>query len=293
MKLRTYSMFVLFVLIVCPSFVHAQTDSKGYPVAACDWMMLKRQKLGEFKLAREIQLDGIELDMGPLGNRVLFENKLRDAKEAYIFRHTADSLGVQVPSVAMSGFFAQDFITRVNYKDLIRDCFNTMSVFGSKVAFLPLGGSGSEWKKAGARHDSLVVRLHTVGEMAVKEGVVIGIRTALDAKADKKLLKEIDSKGIKIYYNFQDAADNHRDICKELKTLGRKRIAQIHVSNTDGVLLQDDPEINMREVIRTLNKIGYKGWLVIERSRDARRVHDVKYNFGNNARYLKTIEISK
>lgn len=288
MRRRAIILF-LMILIACPCLLRAQEQNKQYQIAACDWMMLKRQKLGEFKLAKEIHLDGVEVDMGSLGKRVLFKNKLRDPAEAEIFRHTADSLGIQVPSIAMSGFFAQNFITRGNYKDLVMDCFNTMHIFGSRVAFLPLGGSGQEWQKAGAAHDSLVSRLHTVGEMAVREGVVIGIRTALDARSDKKLLKEIHSRGIKIYYNFQDAADNGRNICKELRSLGKKRLAQIHASNTDGKLLREDPEINILEIKRTLDKINYKGWLVIERSRDVKRVRDVKYNYGSNADYLHSV----
>ena len=111
-----------------------------YHVAACDWMMLKRQKIGEFKLAREIGADGVEMDMGPLGQRVLFDNKLRDEHFQQLFRRTADSVGVKVPSVAMSGFFAQDFLKRDNYRDLIKDCLQSMQVMGSKIAFLPLGG---------------------------------------------------------------------------------------------------------------------------------------------------------
>jgi hypothetical protein len=39
--------------------------------------------------------------------------------------------------------------------------------------------------------------------MAWKEGLVIGIETSLDAKNELALLREINSKGIKIYYNFQ------------------------------------------------------------------------------------------
>ncbi|HAT61052.1 MAG TPA: endonuclease [Prevotella sp.] len=288
MKRRAIKLFLMF-LIASSCLLHAQEQNKHYQIAACDWMMLKRQKLGEFKLAKEIHLDGVEVDMGSLGKRVLFENKLRDPGEANVFRYTADSLGIQVPSIAMSGFFAQNFITRENYKDLVNDCFKTMHVFGSKVAFLPLGGCGKEWQKLGTVRDSLVTRLHIIGEMAVKEGVIIGIRTALNAKDDKKLLREINSKGIEIYYNFQDAADNGRNICKELKILGKNRIAQIHVSNTDGKLLRDDPEIDMPKVKKTLDKIGYQGWLVIERSRDAQKVRDVKYNYGSNANYLHSI----
>ena len=39
----------------------------------------------------------------------------------------------------------------------------------------------------------------------------------------------------------------------------------------------------------TLDKMGWSGWLVIERSRDAARPTDVKYNFTANAAYLKRV----
>jgi sugar phosphate isomerase/epimerase len=118
---------------------------------------------------------------------------------------------------------------------------------------------------------------------------VIGIRTGLDAKESKRMLKEIHSDGIKIYYNLQDAVDSHRDVCRELKVLGKDRICQIHASLTDSVTLDKDPRINMRQVVKTLKQIGWRGWLVVERSRDASRVRDVRYNYGTNINYLREI----
>jgi sugar phosphate isomerase/epimerase len=263
--------------------------AQRYRVAACDWMMLKRQKIGEFKLAREIGADGIEMDMGPLGQRVLFENKLRDEHFQQLFRHTADSIGIKVPSLAMSGFFAQNFLKRDNYRDLINDCLQSMDVMGSKIAFLPLGGSGHEWKENGIARTELVRRLHEVGEMARLAGKIIAIRTQLDAKGDKKLLKEIDSEGIKIYYNLQDAVDNGRDPAKELKKLGAKRVAQIHASLTDSVTLDEDPRIDMYRVKKTLDDMNWSGWLVVERSRNTKDVRNVKGNYSRNVAYLKKI----
>ena len=267
----------------------AKVCAQDYKVAACDWMMLKRQKLGEFQLAKDIQADGVEMDMGPLGKRVMFENKLREEHFRQLFRRTADSLGIAVPSMAMSGMFAQSFLTRENYKELIADCLSSMDVMGAKIAFLPLGGSGDEWKQAGLAHDEMVRRLHDVGEMACSQGKVIAIRTALDACADLRLLKEVKSKGIKIYYNLQDAVDQGLDPCKELKKLGRKNIAQIHASLTDSVTLDRDPRIDLRQVKKTLDKMKWKGWLVVERSRDAKDTKNVRGNFGRNVAYLKEI----
>jgi len=277
---------VLAVLTVWPSCMLAQPQ---YRVAACDWMMLKRQKLGEFQLAKDIHADGVEVDMGPLGKRVLFENKLREPHFQQLFRRTADSLGVAVPSIAMSGFFAQSFLKRDNYKDLIEDCLKTMDVFGAKVAFLPLGGSGHEWKQAGEEHKEMVRRLHEVGEMASASGKTIGIRTQLDARTNIKLLDEVNSEGIKIYYNLQDAVDQGLDPSKELRLLGRERIAQIHASLTDSVTLDKDPRIDLRKVKKTLDKMKWSGWLVVERSRNAKDVRNVRGNFGTNVAYLKEI----
>lgn len=130
-----------------------------------------------------------------------------------------------------------------------------MKLFGSKVAFLPLGGSGKDWQQEGcAAYQQMVSRLRTAGEMAKQEGITIGIRTGMGAKFDKKLLKKVGSSQIKVYYNFQDAADHHRDICKELRKLGAQRIVQIHASNTDSVNLEEDPEINLPKIRRRLTR---------------------------------------
>ena len=50
---------------------------------------------------------------------------------------------------------------------------------GAKIAYLPLGGCGNDWKTDDEQRRRLVSRLHVAGEMAHSEGLVIGIRTGL------------------------------------------------------------------------------------------------------------------
>ena len=283
---RCLAIGAFMVLTALQTGVSAQQQ---YRVAACDWMMLKRQKLGEFQLAHDIGADGVEVDMGPLGKREKFDNKLRDPHFQQLFRRTADSLGIAVPSIAMSGFFAQSLLARDNYKELVSDCLNTMDAMGADIAFLPLGGSGQEWKESGEAHDKMVLRLHEIGEMALQRNKVVAIRTALDARANLLLLKAVNSKGIKIYYNLQDAVDQGLDVYKDLKKLGAKHIAQIHASLTDSVTLDKDPRIDMHKVKCVLDKMKWRGWLVVERSRNAQDVRNVRGNFGTNVAYLKEI----
>ena len=286
-----YCMIVLILSWVLSPVLaqQANTLSHRYKVAACDWMMLKRQKLGEFKLSHEIGADGVEMDMGGLGKRDTFDNKLHQVYFQELFKKTAAEYQIEVPSIAMSGFYGQSFLKNRNYRVLIDDCIKTMQVMGAKIAYLPLGGCGNDWKTDDEQRRRLVSRLHVAGEMAHSEGLVIGIRTGLSAKEDIKLLEQINSEGIQIYFSVQEALDNKRDLYKELKTLGRKRICQIHISETDGVTLPHSKNIDMHRVKEQLDKMGWSGWLVVERSRDAGDVRNVKKNFGMNIRYLKEV----
>lgn len=286
-KLVLFLGLVLFTVL--PMIAQISQQEERYKVSACDWMMLKRQKIGAFKLMHELGGDGLEMDMGGLGKRDTFDNKLHQEHFRKLFKYTADQYKLEVPSIAMSGFYGQSFLEKATYKELVQDCLNTMKVMGSKVAYLPLGGIKEDWTVPGEARKELVKRLHEVGEMAHAEGLVIGIRTQLNAKDNIKLLKEIKSEGIKIYYCFQSTLENGWDLYKDLKRLGKKRICMIHCTDTDGVTLPYNTRLDMYKVKKTLDKMGWSGWLVVERSRNAQEARNVKKNFGTNIQYLKKI----
>ncbi|MDE3067135.1 MAG: sugar phosphate isomerase/epimerase [Verrucomicrobiota bacterium] len=263
-------------------------SSERYKIGVCDWMLLKRQKVGAFPLAGEIGVDGVEVDMGGLGNRPTFDNHLADAKIRRQFLEAACRFGLEICSLAMSGFYAQSFAGRGTVPQMLQDCLATMTAMNVKIAFLPLGVPCDL-----ARHPDLrpavVARLKAVAPKAEAAGVVIGIETALDAAGEAQLLEDIGSPAIRSYFNFSNALQNGRDLMAELRTLGRERICQIHCTDQDGVWLQNDPKIDMPRVRRTLDDLRWRGWLVMERSRSARNPRNVKWNFGANAAYLKSI----
>jgi len=125
--------------------------------------------------------------------------------------------------------------------------------------------------------------------MALAAEVTIGIETALDAAGEVKLLKDVNSPAIKSYFNFANALQNGRDLIQEIKLLGKDNICQFHCTDEDGVWLENNTRINMSEVKKTLDEIGWRGWLVIERSRDTNKSGDVLGNFRANTKYLKSI----
>lgn len=273
-----------------PSELWASSGSnQRYKVAVIDLMILKRQKLGAVKLASEIGADGLEVDMGGLGNRDTFDNKFFDEEFRANYINELKQYKIEICAVAMTGFYAQSLATRPTYQQMVGDCLKTCQLLGAKTAFLPLGVQGDLVKNPELR-PALVERLREIGKMAKKAGIVVGIETALDAKGEVQLLKEIGSKNIKIYFNFSDPLKEGRDLIQELEILGKKNICMMHCTDEDGVWLENNTRLNMPEVKRTLDKMGWRGWLVIERSRDASlSPRMVKENFGANTRYVKSI----
>jgi L-ribulose-5-phosphate 3-epimerase len=259
-----------------------------YQVAVCDWMILKRQKLGAFKRTSEIGADGLELDMGGLGTREIFDSKLRNPIDRKIFKEEAAKYNLEICSIAMSGFYAQSIAER-DIAPMMDDAINTMVMMGVKVAFLPFGVKGDMIQNPELR-PILIEKFKTIiAPKAEAADVIIGIETALDAAGEVSFLEEVGSKNIQSYFNFSNALQNGRDLHDELKTLGKDRICMIHASDEDKVWLENNDRIDMPKVKKTLDDMGWSGWLVIERSRDATNPKDVVGNYGANARYLKSI----
>jgi len=262
--------------------------SQRYKIGLIDLMLLKRQKLGAVTLTAQLKADGVEVDMGGLGNRPTFENQLLTDSVRQQFLQTAKENKVEIFSLAMTGYYAQSFCGRTEYIRSIEDCIKTMQLMNVKQAFLPLGVQ-CDLRKNPAVRDSVVARLKVAGKMAEQAGVIIGIETALSAKEEVQLLKEIGSPAIKIYFNFSNPLKEGRDLITELKILGKDRISMIHATNKDSVWLENDTQVDLYKVKKTLDEMGWSGWLVIERSRDAKKPSDTKYNYGANTAYLKKV----
>lgn len=293
MKFNNRKNLIIVTLLVLAGIfnfeVSAQSSKKQkYKIAVCDWMILKRQKLGAFGRAAEIKADGIELDMGGLGKRPTFDSKLGDPVERQKFLDKSKETGVGISSIAMSGFYAQSFAKRDSITLMINDCVATMKNMKVKVAYLPLG-TESDLTKNPELRPIIIERLKWAGKQVGKIGGVIAIETSLNATEEKKLLEEIGCKHIKSSFNFANAVDNGRDIAAELKILGKKHLAQIHASTTDRVWLENDKNVDMPKIKKTLDDMNWKGWLIVERSRDVTQVHNVVANYGANVAYLKKI----
>ncbi len=102
-------------------------------------------------------------------------------------------------------------------------------------------------------------------------------------------MEDIGSSSIQSYFNFANALQEGRNLHNELRILGKDRICQIHCTDKDGVLLENNQRLDMQKVKKTLDDMGWSGWLVLERSRNADDPHDIQGNYGANAAYMKSV----
>jgi L-ribulose-5-phosphate 3-epimerase len=247
-------------------------------------MLLKRQKLGAFPLARDCGLDGVEVDMGSLGKRPDFENKLLDPAVRQQFLAASVDTGVAICSLAMSAFYAQSFADHPNADHFVDEWTDLMKAMGVRVGFLPFGVKGTV-KDDPAVRAKFVAALRRAAPKAEAAGVVIGIETNLDADGHKRFLDDIGSPAVRVDYNLGDAIESGFDIYREIRDLGKDRICQIHCK--EGEVWLGNGVINFPRVKESLDAIDWDGWLVIERSRVPGK--SVRENFSANARYLKSV----
>jgi sugar phosphate isomerase/epimerase len=284
---RPGSLFAQVATTPPPTTMSASTIDHRYGISASDWMMLKRQTPGALDRGNECGLDGVEVDMGPLGKRPTFENKFRDEKFLADYLAKAKGYNLAISSLAMSAFYGQPVADHPKAEEFCAEWIDLMPKLGTKVGFLPVIFAKEEDRTAVLA--KVVELMKKVAPKAESAGVVIGLNTPLNAEANVKLLDDIGSPAVRIAYNCGEAVDDKRDPLVELKALGKDRIAQIIPTLSDGKWLQNDDRLDVPKLKQQLDEMGWSGWLVLQRSRDAAKARDVKYNFGANAAYLKSI----
>lgn len=272
------------VSLAAPALRAADPPTPRFRIAACDWMLQKRQSVGAFAVAKDCGLDGIEVDLGSLGTRPDFVNKLRDSAMVARYRDAARDTRVAVCSIAMSAFYGQSFAARPEADRFVDDWIRTMQALDVRVGFLPFGVKGDVRSDPSVRA-AFVAALRRAAPKAEAAGVVLGIETNLDADGHKRFLDDVGSKAVQVTLNLGDAVERGEDLGRTIRDLGHERICQIHCK--EGEVHLGEGAISFPRVREALDAIGWGGWLVIERSR--RPGLSVRENFGANARYLRTI----
>jgi sugar phosphate isomerase/epimerase len=104
--------------------------------------------------------------------------------------------------------------------------------------------------------------LRELGPEAERAGIILGIENTLSAEDNMHLLDSVGSPAVKIWYDVGNSTNmGHFEVPKEIRTLGKDRICQIHVKDKTDL---GEGAVDVRGCIEAIHDIDYMGWCVFE-----------------------------
>lgn len=236
-------------------------------VGACDWSIGKKQDIEAFSVAKEIGLEGIQVSFSNPGS----DFDLRDPKIRQQYYDRVDATGINISSLGMGILNQIPLSTEPETIGWVNDAIDVMVKMeeeapdkATKVCLLAFFGKGDINGKPELM-DSVIKKLKTIAGKAEDNGVVFGIESLLSGDDHLKIIEGIGSSAIQVYY---DSANSNRmgyNIYDEVVEIGGERICEVHCKENKGLIGEGD--IDFEKFKKSLNKAGYRDWLIIEGSK--------------------------
>lgn len=255
--------------------IMAGPGKKKLRIGACDWSLGKSSDLGAFALAKEIGLEGIQVNLGSEANNL----HLRQTHLQQQYLKESSKTGIKITSLAIGELNKIPYKSDHRTDEWVWDSVDVARNLGVPVILLAFFANNDlRGDDRGKRE--VVRKLKEVAPKAERMDVVLGIESYLTAEEHMDIIQQVGSKSVKVYYDFRNAADAGNDVIREITWLGRDVICELHMKENGFLLGQgtmDWPKI--AETLTEMNYQGY-GWMQIEGARptDADIVECYKHN---------------
>ncbi|MEW5900527.1 MAG: sugar phosphate isomerase/epimerase family protein, partial [Acidobacteriota bacterium] len=128
------------------------------------------------------------------------------------------------------------------------------------IILVPFFGKGDLRNDPGGT-EAVVLNLRRLAPKAEKAGVILALESMLSAEDHLKIIGQVGSPAVRVYYDVGNSQDAGYDIIEEIRFLG-KHICEIHAKDTKD--LYGKGSMDFPAVRDAMESIGYAGWLVIE-----------------------------
>jgi L-ribulose-5-phosphate 3-epimerase len=256
----------------------AAPTSRWFKIGACDWSLGKGDNPAAFDLAKEIGLDGVQISMGSVANKMQMGRP--EVQQAY--RDAAKRTGLEIASLAIGEMNNVPLKSDPRAAEWLAESLDICKAMELPIVMPACFAKGNLDMKKTDEIDHLVGVLKDVTPKAEKLGVLIGVENYLSAEDNMRIIDRVGSPALKVYYDVGNSTDKGRDVLKEIRTLG-KLICEMHAK--DGKNMLGQGRIDFKEVRKALDDIEYSGWLQLE----AAVPHDLVADYTADRKYLKDI----
>jgi len=271
--------FGSLILADTVSLFAMKTHSRAlWKIGIYDLNISSAGSVSSFETAKELGFEGIQFVYQPTGEYSLALEKNR----SLLLKASKDS-GVGIASLCLGIMNSFPLATTPEAEEWIENCIDAMVELNIDQVLIPFFINADLTKNK--EHLPLVIeKFKRLAPIAEKKEKILAIESTLSAEDHIKMIDAIGSEAIKVYYDVRNSRNMNYDIFHEIELLGKKRlISQIHFKE-DGKRLGEG-DIDFVKVCDTLEKIDYKGWVVVEVSTSG----DWKESQIANAQFIKKI----
>lgn len=268
--------------LIALSATAAFAKSHSLKFGVTDWNLKQTGRIEALSMAKRIGFAGVQVSLGrtPVNDHL----PLSDRKTQLNYMSESQKLDFPITSTCLD-------ILHVNYlkndklgQQWVREGIAATAALGVEVMLLPFFGKGAIEERS--EQDAVADILNEIGPVAEKAKVTLGIENTISADDNMRIMERAKSKAVRVFYDTGNSFGKGFDIYREIRTLGAKRICQIHLKDNPNYL--GDGKIDFAKVLRSINEAGFKQWAVLETDTPSRTVEaDMKRNLVFIQRVLK------
>lgn len=255
----------------------AASKSRWFKIGACEWSLGKSDP-SCFQLAKQIGLDGVQVNMGAVRN----DMQLRQPEVQRTYLAAAKAAKLEIASLAIGEMNQVPLKRDPRAAQWLADSLGVAKALGITLIMPACFGNGDLDMSNASEIDHLVKVVREVASRAEKEGLTLGLESYLSAEDNLRLLERIGSPAVKVYYDVGNSTDKGRDIYREIRLLD-KRICEFHAK--DGPHLLGQGRIDFKKVRAAIDAIGYNGWIHLESARP----HGLIADYTAQRKYLRSV----
>ena len=240
-------------LSLAPLF--AAPEKRRFKIGACEWS-LRKSEPSCFEVAKQIGLDGVQVDVGRVSNGLWLRRA--DMQQKYLA--AAKASGLEIASLATAELNSVGLKSEPRAAIWLNDSIDVAKALGVRVILVAQFFAG-ELRNDKQGVDRTVDLFKELAPRAEKAGVILGLENYLNAEQNLEILSRVPSPAVKVYYDVGNSTDMGYDIYKEIRML-KGQICEFHAK--DGKHMLGQGRIDFAKVREAMDLIDYRGWIQIE-----------------------------